>query len=58
MAEWVKNQTAADQVAVEARVQSMAQHSGFKDLVLPNYGSDLIPGLGMSIYPAGNEAIK
>ena len=34
--QWVKNPTAAVQVAAEARVQSPAQHSGLKDLALPH----------------------
>ena len=32
--QWVKNLTAVAWVALEARVQSLAQHSGLKDLVL------------------------
>ena len=34
VAQWVKNLTAAAQVTVEVRVQSPAQHSELKDLVL------------------------
>ena len=34
MAQWIKNPTAGVQVAAEARVQSMDQHHGFKDLGL------------------------
>ena len=33
VAQWVKNLTAAAQVAVEARVRSLAWHDGLKDLV-------------------------
>ena len=35
MAQWVKTPTAAPQVTVEAWNQSPAQHSGLKDLALP-----------------------
>ena len=34
MAKWVKNPTAAAQVAVEVQVRSLARHSGLKDLAL------------------------
>ena len=34
MAQWVKNLTTATQVTAELRVQSLAWHSGLKDLVL------------------------
>ena len=33
-AQWVKNQAVAAQDTVEAWVESLAQHSGLKDLVL------------------------
>ena len=35
MAQWIKNLTAAAQVAMEAQVRSPAQGSGLKDLALP-----------------------
>ena len=35
MSQWVKNPTAAAQVAVEVWVQSLAQGSGLKDPALP-----------------------
>jgi len=35
VAQCIKNLTAAAQVAIEAKVESMAQYSGLKDLVLP-----------------------
>ena len=35
MAQWVKNPAAVAQVTVEVQVQSPAQHSGLKDLMLP-----------------------
>lgn len=35
VAQWVKNQTAGDQVAAKMQVRSPAQHSRLKDLVLP-----------------------
>ena len=35
MAKWVKNMTAVAGVAAEARAQSPAQHSGIKNLALP-----------------------
>ena len=35
VAQWIKNLTAAAQVAVEAQVQSPAQHSGLKDPAWP-----------------------
>ena len=35
MAQWAMDLTAAAQVTVEVRVQSLAQHSGLKDLSLP-----------------------
>ena len=35
VAQWIKNLTAAAQVAVEAQVTSLAQCSGLKDLALP-----------------------
>ena len=34
MAQWVKNPTAVAQVSTEAQVQSLAWHSGLKDLEL------------------------
>ena len=53
MAQWVKNPTAAAQVAVEVQVQSLAQHSELKDLALPQFcgscDSDSFPGPGTSI---------
>ena len=33
--QWVKNPTAVAQVAAGVQVQSLALHSGLKDLVLP-----------------------
>ena len=35
VAQWVKNPTAVAQVAAGVQVQSLALHSGLKDLVLP-----------------------
>ena len=35
MVQWVNNLTAAAQVALEAQIPSLAQHSGLKDPVLP-----------------------
>ena len=35
MAQWVRNLTAAVQVTVEVRTQSLAWHHGLKDLALP-----------------------
>ena len=35
MAHWVKPPTAAARVPVEVQVRSLAQHSGLKDLMLP-----------------------
>ena len=35
MVQWVKNLTAVAQVALEAQVQSPAQHGELKDLALP-----------------------
>ena len=35
MVQWVKNPTAAAQVAVEVLVQSPAQHNGLKDSARP-----------------------
>ena len=35
VAQWVKNLTAATWVTREAQVRSLAQHSGLKDVVLP-----------------------
>ena len=57
VAQWVKNPTAVAQVAVEAQVGSLAQHSGLKALVLPqlwrrshhSYGLDSISGRGASL---------
>ena len=55
MARWVKNLTAAALVAVQMQVQSLAQHYGLKDLVLPKLQSRLqlqlrlIPGPGTSM---------
>ena len=34
MVQWVKNLTAVAQISTEVQVQSPAQHSGVKDLVL------------------------
>ena len=42
MVQWVKNPTAVAQVAVEAQVQYLAQHSGLKDLVCHSRGLDTI----------------
>ena len=50
MAQWVKNPTAAAQVATEAWVQYLDQHSGLKDPVLPQ----LLPmqlQLGFNLWP-------
>ena len=35
MVQWVENLTAAAQVTAEAQTQSLAWHSGLKDLALP-----------------------
>ena len=48
MAQWVKNLTAAAQVAVELQVQSPAQHSGLKDLVIPQLQHRLQLWLGFN----------
>ena len=34
-AQWVKNPTAATQLAVDVEIQPPARHSGLKDLALP-----------------------
>ena len=65
MAQQVKNLTAAVQVAVEVQVQSPAQHSGLKDLVLLELSVDCscgwnsIPGLGIFIcHGCGHKILK
>ena len=55
MVQWVKNLTAAAQVALEVQVHSLAQGSGFKDLallqlrVICNCGLDSVLGPGTSV---------
>ena len=49
--QWVKNPTAADQVAVEAWVPSPAQHSRLKDLALPKLLRKLQLQLSFSPWP-------
>ena len=44
--QWAKNLTAVVQVTVEARVRSSTQHSGLKDLALPQLWLRFNPWLG------------
>ena len=48
-AQWVKDPCAAARVTVEARVQSLASHSGLKVLVLPQLRLGFSPWLGTSM---------
>ena len=50
-AQWVKNPTAVAQVTVEEQVQSLAQHSGLKDLVLLQLQCRSQPWLGFNSWP-------
>ena len=51
MAQWVKNPTAAAQVAAEVQVWSLAQHSGLKDPVLLHLQHRLKLWLGFNPQP-------
>ena len=56
MAQWVNYLTAASQVAVEVRVQSLAWHSELKDLALLQLHSRMQLQLGFSPW-AGNSHV-
>ena len=51
LVQWVKNLTAAAGVTAEARVQSPAQHNGWKDLALPWLQHRSQPWLGFNPWP-------
>ena len=51
VAQWVKNQTAGDQVAAKMQVRSPAQHSRLKDLVLPQLWHNYQMQLGFNDWP-------
>ena len=58
MVQWVKNPTVAAWVTAETRVQSLAWHSGLKDLALPQLQCRLklqLSGLGTSIHHGGGH---
>ena len=58
MAQRVKNSTAVVRVTVEAQVQSLVQHRGLKDLVLPQLQLSQIQSLAWELPNAVGMAIK